>query len=641
MSERHLRINMNDFLQAADQRLGDEVYCDGYFSRRDGKIKISNGAEVCFLVDYISELKMGVAYLKIHFSDTGAVELFVDSSGIETNSNGTFVKVNGSDAAFWLPGRILARDYFANGNIQKEHPVETTQCDDGGFCLTIPGRKNQTVELPVVFATEGGDEFLSQIVSTIPAEEQSVNYNMLFKYRQIDDTWDYLIAGNIYILMIYSYDIKTELRWPCQQTANSLYSHLLYLYDITGKPIYRFLYDLIAYSVMLKLDDEGRWRHGLWMPEIMETHLRLHINGILLLASYYEKTNRDVFLHKAQIAMDYTLTLADDMSGDGMWFKHDSLEQKDSWDKCRYKNDIKSEAFGKSQYNTLCLNTHIWTIIGICILKKASGDDRYDKYMDKGLQSLKQVMNARPAEWSYRFVYWLRDLLISRFNIRFVRKNRPKYERMLNNRILPYLKRKYPRVMMPNGFIERDLTHSRLSDIYHLSTLKDLLILYAYLPSEWLQEAIRNSIVYTHKSGFFKYFAQTNTAANFFLEMLVLYSALIDETYLLLLPEYLAYLNQLGFGMTSEAVSNKIIIGDQIRICVDNNSLKVFTVGHGRNLLAVIVNPEKNAQKTQIESYFLNKRKTIFKMVDSNGREIPLNRTIEIPGAGFVKFIRQ
>lgn len=643
MPERQLRINMKDILEVVSQGLGDEVYCDGYFTRRNGKIQVSSGAEVDFLVDYVSELKMGVAYLKIHFSEADTVDLFVDSGKSEKNSKGTFVKVNGSDAVFWLPGRIFARDYFANGNIRQEYQVETTQCDDDGFCLGIPGRQNQTVELPVVFAMEGGDEFVSQITSTVPFEEQSVNYDIHFKYEQIGDVWDYLIAGNIYILMRYSYDIESDIRWVCQLTANSLYSYQVYLYDLTGKSVYRFLYDLVAYSVMLSQDDDGRWRHGIWSPETMETHLRFQVSGVCLLASYYKKTNRGVFLAKAQMAMDYVLGLADEMSGDGLWFKHDSLEQKDSWDKCRYKNDIKSEAFGKSQYNTLCLNTHIWTLLGLCKLKEASGDDRYDRYVDKGMASLKQVMQARPAEGVYRLVYRLRDIArirVAKGGGRIVSELRRRYEKMLQGWILPRLKRKYPRLSMPNGFIERDLTHSRLSDYYHIVTLEDLLTLYAYIPSEWLQETLRTSVVYTHTSGFLKCFAQNNTLANNFVQMLMLYSGMIDESYLMLLPEYIAYLNELGFGISSGGISNMLIISDEIGVCTDNNRLRVLTVGHGRDLMAVIVNPEQQAQKAQIELHFLTKQKVNLMIVDSNEQEITLDGPVEIPACGLVKFIR-
>lgn len=643
MSHKQLQINMIDILEAAAQSRGEEVYCDDYFSRRNGKIDLTSGLQVSYLVDYISELKMGVAYLKIHFSSADTAQLYLDASTSKSNSRGTFVKVKGSDTVFWLPGKIMARDYFDNGNIKQARQIETTQSEDDGFRLNIPGEKNMTVELPVVFAMKDADEFIAQITSTHPLEEQTTKLDKLFNYNQPDDVWDYLIAGNIYRLAVYIYDIGCELSWPCQQTANSLYSYMVYLHSLTGKSVYKFFYDLVAYSVMLNLDDQGRWRHGLWAPPLMETHIRFQVSGICMLASCYEKTNRDIFLSKAQKAMDYAITLADDMADDGIWFVHDSLEQKQPWDKYRYKNDFDSNAFGKSRHNTLCLNTHIWTILGFCRLKEASGDDRYDGYVAKGLTSLKQVLDAKPAQGIYRLLYWLRDILIGRLargNGRIASELKLRYEKILQRTILPYLKRKFPRVNMPNGFIERDLTHSRLSDIYHLATLDDYLMLYAYLPSKWLKEAIRKSMVYTHTSGFVRYYAKRNPVANIFIEMLLLYSSMIDESYLKLMPQYLAFFEELNIVASSDSLSNMMIISDEIQIRTDNERLKCFTTKHGKNMMAVIVNPDDQPQKAKIELNFLTNQKINIKIVDSNEQEVALNQPAEIPAAGFIKFIR-
>lgn len=642
MSEK-IQINLIDISQAAAKNLGQEVYSDPYFTRRNGETNVPTETKVNYLIDYIDELKMGVAYLKIHFYDADTVELFADSSAIETNSKGTFVKAKDGDTVFWLPGRIIARDYLDNGNIVKENQIETTQSDENGFHLNIPGDKNLTVELPIVFAIEGGDEFITQIVSTEPLEEQATKLDQLFNYSQPGDVWDYLIAGNIYRLMAYISDFKSNLSWPCQQTANSLYSYLVYLYELTGKQVYKFFYDLVAYSVMLNLDNQGRWRHGLWAPPIMETHVRFHVSGVCMLASYYKKTNRNIFLSKAQKAMDYIITLADDMEDDALWFVHDSLEQKNMWDKYRYKNDFDSNAFGKSRHNTLCLNTHIWTILGFCRLKEVSSDERYDCHINKGMAILEKVFDAKPAQGIYRLVYWLRDLLINSHAKgagRIARELKRRYEKMLHGWILPYMKKRFPRVNMPNGFIERDLTHSRISDIYHLATLDDLLMLYAYLPSQWLEDAIRKSMVYTHTSGFVKYYAQHGPVANIFIEMLLLYSSMIDESYLKLIPQYIAFLEELGIAASSDSLSNMLIISDEIQIRTDNERLKCFTTKHCKNFMALIVNPDDKPQKAKIEINSLTKQKINLKIVDSNNKDISLDYNVEIPANGFVKFTK-
>ena len=50
--------------------------------------------------------------------------------------------------------------------------------------------------------------------------------------------------------------------------------------------------------------------------------------------------------------------------------------------------------------------------------------------------------------------------------------------------------RHYPRLVHPNGMVERDLTLSLASDNYHVTNIKDLLMLYQLEPLTWLEQYI-------------------------------------------------------------------------------------------------------------------------------------------------------
>jgi len=411
---------------------------------------------------------------------------------------------------------------------------------------------------------------------------------------------------------------------------------------MTGKSIYRFVNDLIAYSLMLTLDNEGRWRQGIWSPELCETHLRAQVNGISLLAHYFKQTSCQKFISRSRDAMEYVVKLADPMVGNELWFVHDSLEQKQFRELSRYRSDFVLDAFSNSPWNSVCLNTHIWAIIGMYKFRDFTGDLTYDKYIDRGIKPLKRVIEARPLHMIYSMAYSLRDWLNRWFDsgrLNFIARNIAcRYERLLRRNLLPYLKKKYPRINMPTGFIERDLTHSFLSDVYHVVTLRDLLMLHIYHPCDWLEKAIKISTKYSHESGFIKHFAKTDPRAVYFIDILILYSSMIDESYLQLVPQYLSYFDQMGYSVSASALSEMAVINDQFRISADNPELVVLTVRGGSKLIGVVVNPNMKSLKTGITVERFDKGDMKLDITDSMGHNVNLKGPVEVPGAGYLKF---
>jgi hypothetical protein len=58
------------------------------------------------------------------------------------------------------------------------------------------------------------------------------------------------------------------------------------------------------------------------------------------------------------------------------------------------------------------------------------------------------------------------------------------------------MRARFPRVVQPNGFIERDLSLSMASDRYHVTNVKDLLRLYEIARESWLRPYIRGGVTF-------------------------------------------------------------------------------------------------------------------------------------------------
>ena len=328
---------------------------------------------------------------------------------------------------------------------------------------------------------------------------------------------------------------------------------------------------------MLSLPANGRWRPGSG-TDTMETHTRLHDDGIYLLLLQYEKTGRKSFLEKACCAADYLITLIDRLQNGNIWLLHDTLETNLQDCSSYYKGFFKSGAFGKSPSNTLCLNTHIWTLIVLRKLNDIDGRGVYDDCLKAGTDALKEVLEARRGTAAFYMFYKTRDLLVRRFSKNAHKRTKEilrRYDKLLKKHILPCLKKKYPRLNMPNGYIERDLCASALSDGYHFITLRDLLMLYNQTRLEWLGAIIKKSVDYSIETGLARYTACFDPRATVILEIISLFSYTVDDRYLPLLPQYTAWFEEQNLPMPVDLLCHPLISGfsEKLKLRKDIKSL--------------------------------------------------------------------
>lgn len=112
---------------------------------------------------------------------------------------------------------------------------------------------------------------------------------------------------------------------------------------------------------------------------------------------------------------------------------------------------------------------------------------------------------------------------------------------------------------MPNGYIERDLCASALSDGYHFITLRDLLMLYNQTRLEWLGAIIKKSVDYSIETGLARYTASFDPRATVILEIISLFSYTVDDRYLPLLPQYTAWFEEQNLPMPVDLLCHPLL----------------------------------------------------------------------------------
>lgn len=443
----------------------------------------------------------------------------------------------------WLPCEPTVRLYEGE-HILAERSVDVESSSDG-VQIPLADKDDGMIEFSIVHVPESSG-LLDELREPMPIECQSVIKAFWFDYDGIETFWNYYVRGQV-----YDPRSKGNGRWPCQQCAHTLSLHLLRIFEETGKQLYHALSELVAYSVAVSLPDDGRWRHGVWTDR-NETHARFQTDGIHLLVMYYDRTGDELFLRTASRATDYLISIADTLSDGEVWFSHDSLEQSEKLHAEHYGRKPTTTVLGKSPANTICLNTHVWTMVALRQLVEATGDDEYQKTFERSLEALHRILSLESISPIYRFANAIFDRIS--YDSRM-----PKPIQFLNKRAsqasLIFLKNIFPRLVMPIGRIERDIAHTARSDYYHLQNLKDLIVLNSYLDDDIIDRVVQDGISYVERTGMIEQIIEDDRRAVTFLDALSFASIQTDKNYSALLDEYLDFFEQQGFPHSADLVS--------------------------------------------------------------------------------------
>jgi hypothetical protein len=361
------------------------------------------------------------------------------------------------------------------GHIQEERMAELARfdLDTGGVIISFASiPKGWTLDT-VIWRLD--DPALVEELQTL-ASIETQGYFLLgshTRYGQPADLYRHLVHGCVY---------EDRFAWPhkrriCSENdAHAL--HLIFsgLQRATGKRIYGLLKTQLLLSVLSRQSEDGGFRHGEWTDN-MESHYRLHCSAMHLMMDALSEDDDPVVRSALTRGMSF-ISDKRDATEIGAWFYHDELETTEAGMRRAPFKWWPGTAFGKSPQNMLVLNTQLDTLIALDRYGALTGDKQYAPIVESGYQAARAMMALRPMEWLYRLVFSAIDLTLlpTEQAIRL-----PLWKRIWK-RIgwqvfiprLPRLKTRFPRLVMPGGYIDRELSLQTWAYDYLAVNLMDL-----------------------------------------------------------------------------------------------------------------------------------------------------------------------
>lgn len=590
------------------------VYEDDMFSRKTVTLNLSGYIRLDVIKDFHIIERVSLYSICISFESDKPETIHLEfGRDYELLDSDEFTMLAKKENLFCIPVLPTSKSYDRNGHIICDSEQELKvrcDCSDDILALTVSGIFQECIELQVVSFHRDIDRYLNELTAFCFHEKRHVKTYGFFDYSSLEHTWNHLTMGTIYHV---DYTKKQPIRWECQQCANSLYGYLRYLYYNTSKELYAVLCREIAYSVMLSLPEDSRWRHGHWTNE-METHTRHQVDGIDLLISAYDDYGKEIFLQKAKKAMDFLISIAESLEDHNIWFMHDTCEFDQDLPSLKkiFRDFFVSTAFGKSHTNTLCLNTHIWTLAVSRRLNQYCQDSGYSKANESAESALRTILDHKEGTFIYSTVYLLRDLLIGLYaktrRHTFYKLTR-RYTEFMKKKLLPFLKKRYPRLLMPNGFLERDLSAVHVSDIYFLVNIQDMLLLYSQSPLPWLRTLIERLADYIHKSRYIYYMSRYDERISLYTNITLMCLMWFDfNKYAPRFLDSIQYLQPKNYPLCADIFGHWAMARHQCQFNSNNPNILNFSLNTKDEHLMVIVNPTEAPQALQVEFTDMNQK---------------------------------
>lgn len=392
---------------------------------------------------------------------------------------------------YWIPQPPLARKLDSQQRILSEQAVSiaafSASSDELSFGVRIPGDMN--LDLTIWRFPTGDSGIYDALDQHLSLEIQQLSlWNSQTRYLSAADVYLYLVHGHVYV---------DRFIWPrmwkiCSELdAYGLYCIMSGLELATGKTIYSLLKRQLLFSVISRQADDGGWYHGEW-TDLMESHFRFH-NGAMLLLEAALKERPDEVASKALEGAARFISQQTDKTDLGLWFLHDSLEENAETMQalCEQTGStwIPARTLGKSPTNKLILNTHLDAIVALEYYRDITGNDQYTEQITSARDAARSMLALRPAETLYRVLYQAIQLTLLPKQeakqlpvvLRGIKRLTWKY---ITPRLLPRIKRSYPRLVMPGGLIERHLSMPHYDINYHPVNILDLTRLWRCFPDE-------------------------------------------------------------------------------------------------------------------------------------------------------------
>lgn len=463
-----------------------------------------NGTVALSIIDNFTESGEACCFLRLPAGEPRIVRFVLEGEySVKTCAGGGWLLLPAEYElpSYWSPLPFMLRTLDSHGHILKSRTAEIL-----GFDITA--------QLLDVTVTIPADMYLDWVVWRFPVESALVAEleKPLILETQTYFTWSshtlYQKPSDLYAHLLHGHVYENHAVWPrywtvCSELdAYSLYVTLNGLEIATGKYLYDLLQKQIVLSVIARQDENGGWSHGEWTND-MESHYRLCAGALHLLVAAYEK-DRDAIVGQAMEKAAAFLASRIDTLDYGIWFLHDSLETSLDTLKAFPFRSVYSRALGKSPSNLLVLNTHLDTTLALDRYRKVSGDERYADLIRSAHVATRAALELRPAELMYKLLFqaigltFLPTPVASRLPLPVRALKRFAWKYLIP--WLPHIKARFPRLIMPGGYIERDLSQCSFADQYQSVTLMDLVRYVQHFPYVELPD-FSESLAFTHASG--------------------------------------------------------------------------------------------------------------------------------------------
>ena len=377
--------------------------------------------------------------------------------------------------SYWLPAPATLRRASTQGHILEERTAEwgDFDLDSSGVAISFAAIPEGWTLNAVIWRLNA-PALIDELQTLVPIETQG--------YFLLGSHTSYGKPADLYRHLIHGWVYEDRYAWPhkrrvCSENdAHAL--HLIFsgLQRTTGKRIYRLLKTQLLLSVLSRQSEDGGFRHGEW-TEGMESHYRLHCSAMHLMMDALSEAD-DPLVRTALARGMHFISDKHDNTAVGAWFYHDELETSEAG---MHRAPFKwwpGTALGKSPQNMLVLNTQLDTLVALDRYGTLTGDKQYAPLVDSGYEAVRAVLSLRPMEWLYRLVF-------SAINLTLMPTEQaaqlPLWQRLWK-RIgwqvfvprLPRLKTRYPRLAMPGGYIDRELSLQTWAYDYLAVNLMDL-----------------------------------------------------------------------------------------------------------------------------------------------------------------------
>ena len=397
---------------------------------------------------------------------------------------------------YWLPQLPALRKHDVHGRIVAEESAPLRAFDQSALESAIEIEVDNGLYLEVALWRLPSEavEIVDALEKPMVLERQPIFLLASHtSYRGPASVYLYLLDGRIYE---DRFDLKAERKICCELEAYALYLALDGLATATRKRLYRLLMCQIAFSVISRQALDGGWVHGEW-TDFMESHYRFHNAAILMLTAVFEERGDETTRAALGKAASARLR-GSDRTDIGLWFLHDSLEQSVEMMNQGGSRWVPSRILGKSPSTKMILNTHLDAIVALDRYRQVTGDTRYSEQVASALSATRRLLSLRPAEWLYRPVFWAIRLTLLPVG-RAERLPLPlrALKRITRTHVIPQLhriKRRFPRMVMPGGIIERHLAPLHFGVNYHSVNVADLARVWRRFPGEDFGAILDNAV---------------------------------------------------------------------------------------------------------------------------------------------------